>query len=173
MEILTIVVILLTVILLLFLLSMIWPPDSPWSPWWRTNNKTAKALCKVAQITEKDYLIDLGCGDGEVLITAARHFGATGLGVEIDPFRAYFASIKVQLFGLSKKVHIKRQNLFETELKDATVIVVYLVPKTLERLGPRLKKLKKGTRVVSYMYQIPFLKLSEKDSKSKLYVYTL
>lgn len=174
MELISGTIFIITILLLLFLLSMIWPPDSPWSPWWRTNNKTAHAICKTAKINEEDFIIDLGCGDGEVLLTAASKYKASGLGIEIDPFRAYYASLRIVLRGLSKKVEIKRANLFETNISKASVIVVYLVPKTLKRLEPIFKKqLRAGTRVVSYMYEIPYLPLKSKDTKNKVYVYEI
>lgn len=174
MDILSGVVILFLITLLVFLLTMIWPPDSPWSPWWRTNNKTARALCKVAKISEKDYLIDLGCGDGEVLVTAAAMYKASGIGVEIDPLRVFIARLRVMVKGVSSRVIIVRGNLFETDFTPATVVIVYLVPKTLKRLEPLFRsQLKPGTRVVSYMYQIPYLSLKAKDAENKLFVYEI
>ncbi len=174
MDLLAGVVILSLIALLVFLLTMIWPPDSPWSPWWRTNSRTARALCKVAKISEKDFLIDLGCGDGEVLVTAAALYKASGLGVEIDPLRVFIARLRVLVKGVSNQVRIVRGNLFETDLTQATVVIVYLVPKTLKRLEPLFQsQLKPGTRVVSYMYQIPYLSLKAKDVANKLYVYEI
>ena len=78
------------VILLLVALSMIWPPDSPWAPWWRTSGRIARAMCKLARVKRKDVIYDLGSGDGTALITAATVYGTSGVGVEIDPLRAYF-----------------------------------------------------------------------------------
>ncbi|MBU4099505.1 hypothetical protein KJ980_07710, partial [Patescibacteria group bacterium] len=71
-ELLTSLVILITLVLLFFLLSMVWPPDSPWSPWWRTDNKRARLICKLAKVNDKDVVYDLGSGDGALLITAAK-----------------------------------------------------------------------------------------------------
>src|SRR5882724_6973560 len=101
--------ILLTLIILLFLLSMVWPPDSPWSPWWRTNKRIARIQCQLAKITKNDIVYDLGCGDGTALMTAAGEFGATGVGVEIDLLRYWYAIAAIRLNGLSKKLRIVRK----------------------------------------------------------------
>ncbi|MBI3984361.1 MAG: class I SAM-dependent methyltransferase [Candidatus Levybacteria bacterium] len=165
-------VLLLSVIaFLLILLSMVWPPDSPWAPWWRTNTKTAKAICKLADINNKDIVYDLGCGDGEVLIQSARR-GAKGVGIEIDPLRVIIARIRVFINGFDEKIVIKRNNFFNEKYKDATVIIVYLIPKTLDKLLPRFRKqLKKGTRIVSYRYEMKMpLKKEDKENHIRLYV---
>lgn len=158
------------ILFLLFLLSMVWPPDSPWAPWWRTNKKTAKAICKIANINSKDIVYDLGCGDGEVLLEAAR-LGARGVGIEIDPSRALIANFRVIKNNFQNKITIKKKNFFEEDLSKATAIIVYLVPKALEKLLPKFKKeLKKGTRIVSYRYEINLpLKSFNKEYSIRLY----
>ena len=174
MELVQMVVVVSILSLLLFLLSMIWPPDSPWSPWWRTTASVADSMLSLARVNKKDHLIDLGCGEGTVLIHAAKKYGATGLGVEIDPFRVCHARLNTFLSHVSAKVTIKRQNLFTTDLHQATVVVVYLVPKTLGRLEEKFRsQLKPGTRIISYMYQIPYLPLLVQDEKQKIYVYEM
>lgn len=152
---------------------MFWPPDSPWAPWWRTNEETADAICKLAKIDKKDVVYDLGCGDGVLVTVAAKKYGAKAVGIEIDPSRYLFAIIRVRINGLSKKIKIKRKNFFNESLEDATVIVVYLVPKTLERLKTKfLKELKPGVRIVSYKYEID-LPLIAFDKKNDVKVYKI
>jgi predicted RNA methylase len=164
------ILILLTIILLLFLLSMIWPPDSPWSPWWRTNKKIAKAMCKLAKIDKKDVIYDLGSGDGQALLAAAK-LGARGVGIEIDPFRVWTSKMLFKFKGIDLKMKVVRKNFFEVDLSDATVIFAYLVPKTLARLKPKfLKELKPGTRVVTFVYKID-LPLIAEDKKNEVYVF--
>ncbi len=166
-------VIIFIVVFLLFMLSMIWPPDSPWAPWWRTNSKTARAICKLAKIKKDDLIYDLGCGDGTALVIAAKVFGAKGVGLEIDPTRYYISKINFKINNLSNLLKVKRKNLFDENLKDADVVFVYLVPKTLEKLIPKFKKeLKKGTRIVSFVYEIN-LPLKEEDKKNKLRLYVI
>lgn len=153
---------------------MIWPPDSPWSPWWRTNKKVAHAIIKLAEITSKDILLDLGCGDGTVLIEAASLRNAHGVGIEIDPLRVWIAKFRVQIKGLSSMVDIKRANFFEMNISEADVVIVYLIPKTLKRLENKFfKELSPGSRVVSYIYQIDFLPEIASDKKNQIYVYQI
>jgi len=68
--------VLLAIIFLLLMLSAVWPPDSPWAPWWRTSQKTARAICKLAKVKKGDLIYDLGSGDGTALMIAAKEFGA-------------------------------------------------------------------------------------------------
>lgn len=160
------------IIFLFFLLSMVWPPDSPWAPWWRTSKKTARAMCKLAKVTKEDKVYDLGSGEGTALLIAAREFGAKGVGIEIDPARFLFSKFILKTSGLSDKVTIKRGNLFKQDISKADVIFVYLVPKTLERLLPKFKKeLKKGTRIISYRYEMNLpLKEYDKENEIRLYI---
>jgi len=161
-----------TIVLLLFLLSMIWPPDSPWSPWWRTSGRIAGIMCSLAKITDKDIIYDLGSGDGQALITAAK-LGATGTGIEIDPLRVWVSKLWIRLDGLSNSLTITRKNFFDVDLSDATVIFAYLIPKTLARLKPKfLKELKPGTRIVTFVYKID-LPLIASDTKNEVYVYEI
>jgi predicted RNA methylase len=151
---------------------MIWPPDSPWSPWWRTSGKIARIMCKLAKINNKDIIYDLGSGDGEALRAAAR-LGARGVGVEIDPLRVLVSKVWIKLSGNSENIEIRRSNFFDVDLSDATVIFAYLVPKTLARLKPKfLKELKPGTRIVTFVYKID-LPLIAKDEKNEVYVFKI
>lgn len=161
-----------TIIFLFFLLSMVWPPDSPWAPWWRTSKKTARAMCNLAKVIKEDKVYDLGSGEGTALLIAAKEFGAKGFGVEIDPIRFIFSKFILKTNGLSSKVTIKRENLFNQDISKASVVFVYLVPKTLERLLPKFKKeLEKGTRIISYRYEINLpLKGYDKKNQIRLYI---
>ena len=166
------ILILLIILFLLFLLSMVWPPDSPWAPWWRTNTKTAKAICKLANIGSSDVVYDLGCGDGEVLIQAAK-LGAKGVGIEIDPLRVFIAKTRIVKNNFQQKVFIKRKSFFDENISEASVIIVYLVPKTLDKLLPKFKKeLKKGTRIVSFRYAIN-IPLKKIDKKNNIMLYII
>jgi ribosomal protein L11 methylase PrmA len=165
-------IILLVILFLLLLLSMVWPPDSPWAPWWRTSHKTARAICQLAKIKKGEVVYDLGSGDGTALITAAKEFAAFGVGIEIDPIRYWISKIRIQRNGLSKKIKVVRKNFFKQNIKDADVIFVYLVPKALNKLLPKFKKeLKKGTRIVSFVYEMKLpLKGEDKKNRIRLYI---
>lgn len=156
---------------LIYLLSMLWPPDSPWAPWWKIDKKTSKIICKLAGITEKDLVYDLGCGDSTFIITASRDFKCNAIGIEIDPFRYFFSKFKIFQYRLGNKVTVKRKNFFDEKISSATIVLVYLVPKTLNKLKPKfLKELKKGTKIVSFRYQMDLKKIRE-DKKNKIFIY--
>lgn len=166
-------ILLLIIIILFLLLSMFWPPDSPWAPWWRTNRKVARAMCRLVKLNKNDIVYDLGCGDGTALSVAAKEFGARGVGIEIDPLRYLFSKIRFKINGLNKKVKIIKKNFYDVNLSDASVIFVYLVPKALERLRPKLlKELKSGTLLVSFRYKAN-LPLVAYDKKNDLYLYKI
>lgn len=152
---------------------MVWPPGSPWAPWWRTNKKTARAICELAGISKEDIVYDLGCGDGTFLVTSAKEFGAKAVGIEIDPLRFLISKIRIALNNLSSKVTVKRKSFFDEDISKATVVVVYLIPKTLEKLLPKFKKeLKKGTKIVSYKYPLG-IKDHELRIKDNLFLYKI
>ena len=152
---------------------MVWPPDSPWAPWWRTSHKTARAICKLAKIKEGELVYDLGSGDGTALITAAKEFGANGVGIEIDPLRYWTSKILIKRNGLTNKIKVIRKNFFQQNIKNADVVFVYLVPKALDKLLPKFKnELKRGTRIVSYVYEMN-LPLKEYDKKNRIRLYII
>ena len=167
-------ILLILIILLLYLLSWFWPPDSPWAPWWSTDRKTALIMCKMAKVKKNDIIYDLGCGEGTALITAAKEYGSKGVGVEIDPWRAWYARSLVNLFGLQDKITIIRQDLFKQCIEEASVVFIYLVPKAIQRLKRKiLSELKPGTRVICYRYKIPYLNLISEDKERVVYVYEI
>ena len=166
-------VLLLIIIFLLLLLSMFWPPDSPWAPWWRTNRKIARAMCRLAKVSQKDTIYDLGCGDGTALSIAVKEFGARGVGIEIDPLRYLFSKIRFKLNGFDKKVKILKKNFYDVDISSASIIFAYLVPKALARLKPKfLKELKQGTLLVSFRYETN-LPLVAYDKVNDVYLYEI
>ena len=165
------IVLLLIIGFLFLLLSMFWPPDSPWAPWWKTNKKTARAMCRLAKVSKNDVIYDLGSGTGTALIIAAKEFGARGVGIEIDPLRFLISSMLLHSNRLSHKIKIVRKNFFDINISNATVIFTYLVPKALERLKPKLlRELKPGTLLVSFRYEIS-LPLESFDKANDIFLY--
>lgn len=165
--------ILFIVFILLILLSWIWPPDSPWSPRWRTSRKVARTAFKLAKVSKKDTVYELGSGEATALMVAVSEFGAKGVGIEIEPFRFFLSKITVWRFGLSKDITLKRGNFYKEDLSDASVLYLYLVPKTLNRLIPKFRReLKKGTPIISYKYEMN-LPLKKFDRKNELRLYII
>jgi len=112
-------------------------------------------MLRLAQVRAGDVVYDLGCGNGVIVITAARSFGATGVGVDIDPRRIEEANAAARRAGVSGRVRFAVQDLFETDLSAATVLALYLFPELNAKLLPKLRtELKPGTRVVSHQFGI-------------------
>ena len=129
--------------------------------------------CKLAKVDRHDIVYDLGCGDGTALIVAAKEFGASGVGIEIDLPRYLIAQMRIRLNGVSDRVKIYRKNFFAFDISPASVVIMYLIPKTLERLKPKLlKETKPGTRVVTFVYKIS-LPLKYEDKVHEIYIYEI
>jgi SAM-dependent methyltransferase len=111
-------------------------------------------MLKVANVTGKDVLYDLGSGDGRIPITAAKRFGTRGLGIDIDPDRIKEANENLKKAGVGDKVKFVQGDLFELDLSPATVITLYLLPALNLKLRPKLLKLKPGTRIVSHDFDM-------------------
>ena len=173
--------ILLVLVLLLLLISMVWPPDSPWAPFWTTKPDIARAMCKLAHVNEKTVVYDLGCGTGTAIGIAAKEFGAPCAGIEIDPFRFINAWININWrWRIGDRVTLVRDNFFNIDLSPADVFFIYLIPNALKRLTPKfLKEVKSGALFVSYVYPFPVelfkgrLKLIKHDSKNKIFMYRM
>ena len=124
-------------------------------PYVATPQVVVDKMLELANVTKDDYLIDLGCGDGRIPITAARRFGTRSLGVDIDPARIYEANVNAVNARVRDKVEFKKQDLFQTDFSKATVLTMYLLPRINLELRPRiLSQLKPGTRVVSHSFDM-------------------
>lgn len=113
------------------------------------DNVTLEML-RIADVKAGDHVIDLGSGDGRIVILAAKRFGATGLGVEIDPTLVRRSLESAQAAGVAGRVSFRVEDLFTTDLTRASVVTMYLLPEFNLRLRPALLALKPGTRVVSH-----------------------
>ena len=155
---------LLSIAFLLVVLTFVWPPDSPWSPWWRTNKKVAKVACSLSKLSKNDIVYELGSGDGEFILMAGKNFNVKkAVGIEIDYSRYFISKIRAQILGC-KNVKFVRKDFKKVKVSDATVVYFYLVPEVIKRILPKLKKeLKPGTRIISYRYEVPLKLLKEKD----------
>jgi SAM-dependent methyltransferase len=113
------------------------------------DNVTLEML-NAAGVKRGDYVIDLGSGDGRIVILAAKRFEATGLGVEIDPRLVALSKANARNAGVADKAKFQEQDLFKTDLSLATVVTMYLLPEVNLALRPSLLALKPGTRIVSH-----------------------
>jgi methylase of polypeptide subunit release factors len=110
------------------------------------------AMLKIAKVGAKDFVIDLGSGDGRIVITAAKKYGARGFGVDLDTYLLKIANANAKKEGVADRARFIEQNLFETDLSQATVITSYLLPSMNEELRPKILALKPGTRLVAHDY---------------------
>lgn len=112
-------------------------------------------MLEMASVTESDTLYDLGSGDGRIPITAAREYGAHGVGIEIKSDLAERARQNAKDAGVSDRVEIRQGDLFEADISDATVVTLYLLPSVNLELRPKLfRELEPGTRVVSHDFDM-------------------
>jgi len=119
-------------------------------PFITTPDQVTLAMLELAAVGPADQVIDLGSGDGRIVITAARRFGARGLGVEIVPDLVKRSRDAARAAGVAERVEFREQDLFATDLGRATVVTMYLLPAVNLQLRPRLLALAPGTRVVSH-----------------------
>jgi ubiquinone/menaquinone biosynthesis C-methylase UbiE len=124
--------------------------DAPWVP---TPEEVVDTMLREARVRPGDVVYDLGCGDGRIVIEAARKYGAAGLGIDIEPERIREANEAAGAAGVAGRVRFIEGDLFQLDLSPASVVTLYLFTKMNERLKPRLRtELKPGSRVVAYQF---------------------
>lgn len=124
------------------------------APFVGTESKIVKRILSIADLKKDDILYDLGSGDGRIVISAAL-MGSKAVGIEIDPVKAIYSRIFIKLLKLDKQIKIKRGNFFETDLSQASVVTMFLLHETNQKLKSKLQnELKKGTRIISYSFII-------------------
>jgi SAM-dependent methyltransferase len=127
-------------------------PDIFWVP---TPPAVVDAMLKLADVKPTDVVYDLGCGDGIIVTTAAQKYGARAVGVDIDPQRVQEATERARKMGVSDRVEIRQGDLFEADIKEATVVTLYLLRSLNIKLMPKLKaELKPGARIVSQTFDM-------------------
>jgi SAM-dependent methyltransferase len=128
-----------------------WQFDVPFVP---TPYVVIEEMLRLARVTPQDFVMDLGSGDGRVLITAAKKFGARGIGVDLDGELVAESMEAAAAAGVTDRVKFLQQDLFKTDISQATVITMYLLPGVMMRLRPLLLNLKPGTRLVSHDFRL-------------------
>ncbi|MGH7515901.1 MAG: SAM-dependent methyltransferase [Gemmatimonadales bacterium] len=128
-------------------------PDVPFVP---TQMELVRSMLDVAKVGSDDIVYDLGCGDGRIVVAAIKHYGAKrGVCVDIDPKRIEEARHNADTSGVADRITFSNADLFETDLREATVVTLYLLPLINERLRPKLfRELRPGTRVVSNSFDM-------------------
>jgi len=120
-----------------------------------TPAEVVTAMLKLANVTSKDVVYDLGCGDGMIVAAAAREFGANAVGIDINPVRVKEANERIAKDKVTDKVKIVNADLFEYNISGASVVTLYLLQSLNEKLIPKLnKELKPGTRIVSQTFSM-------------------
>ena len=128
-------------------------PDVSFIP---TPRKVVREMLKLANVQPSDVVYDLGCGDGRVVITAAKEFGAGGVGIDIDSDRIRQSGRNARKAGVAHRVSFRTEDLFQADISEATVVALYLLQTLNYRLRPKLlRELEPGTRIVSYTFDIP------------------
>jgi len=123
-----------------------------------TPKRVVNRMLEFAGVKRGDLVYDLGCGDGRIVITAAKKYKARAVGFDIDPERVKESRANVEKAGMQNRVKIKEANMFKLNLRPADVITLYLYCETNMRLLPQLRKLKPGSRIVSHDFWIEGIK---------------
>jgi SAM-dependent methyltransferase len=127
-------------------------PDVPYVP---TTPEAVQEMLKLAGVKKTDVVYDLGCGDGRMVITAAKIYGARGVGIDIDPKRIQEAKDGARKSGVENLVRFEENDLFQADLREATVVTLFLLQRINLQLRPKLlQELKPGTRIVSNTFDM-------------------
>ena len=129
------------------------PDLAPYVP---TPMVVVEKMLEMANLTEDDILYDLGCGDGRIVITAAKKYGARGVGIDLDPERIEESNAYAKRAGVEDLVEFRLQDVMKSDISEATVVTLYLLPESNALLRPILEEqLEDGARVVSHNYHMP------------------
>ncbi len=127
-------------------------PDVPYVP---TTEEAVQAMLKLADVKKTDVVYDLGCGDGRIVIAAAKNFGARGVGIDINPVRIQEARENAKKAGVEDRVRFEENDLFKADIHEATVVTLFLLTNVNLKLRPKLlEELKPGTRIVSNTFDM-------------------
>ena len=127
-------------------------PDVPFVP---TTEEAVAAMLKLGEVTKNDVLYDLGCGDGRIVIAAAKLYGTRGVGIDINPVRIAEAKENARKAGVENLVRFEENDLFQSDIHEATVVSLFLLTSVNLKLRPKLlQDLKSGTRIVSNTFDM-------------------
>jgi SAM-dependent methyltransferase len=126
-------------------------PDVP-TPYLPSTSVAVDEMLRLADVGHNDLVVDLGSGDGRLVIAAAKYYGARGLGIELDPKLVAESQDNARKEGVEGRVAFRQGDVLTADYRDATVVTLYLLPNLVEKLKPRLLDLKPGTRIVAHDY---------------------
>jgi hypothetical protein len=167
------IVIFILVCVIIVGVSAVWPSliGAPWVP---VSKKTAQRMLELAHVTSKDRVLDLGSGDGRIIVMAAEQFGAQAVGIEADPFRVLWSRSIIRRRGLGTLVDVIWGNFFTQSFSEASVVTVYQGQEINKRLKEKFTtELKPGTRVVSYCFPFEGWTPVETHQNPHLYLYVI
>jgi SAM-dependent methyltransferase len=152
-------------------------PDVVFVP---TPHDVVEKMLELAKVNKKDLVYDLGCGDGRIVVAAAKKYGCHAVGFDVNPERIKESLENVKKNKVEKLVKIERRNIFKLDLSKANVITLYLLPSLNVKLIPQLKKLKPGSRIVSHDFdmrgvkpdKVVRFKSKEDDREHAIYLWT-
>ena len=128
------------------------PQLAPYVP---TPQEVVERMLDLAKVTKDDFVVDLGCGDGRIVVTAAKKYGARGLGVDIDPVRIEEANANAKAAGVTKLVEFKLQDALKTDVSHASVVTTYLLSQSNLKVRPLItRQLKPGSRIVTHSFSM-------------------
>lgn len=148
-------------------------PDVIYVP---TPQEVVTGMLRLAKVGKNDVVYDLGCGDGRIVVTAARQFGARSVGIDIDPIRIREAMENIRVAGVGERARVIEGDLFQTDISEATVVTIYLLSRLNLKLRPKLlSELRPGTRIVSHAFDMDDWKpqRSETVGSSTIYLWTV
>ncbi len=144
------------------------------APWLPTPKKRVRSMLEFAEVKRDDILYDLGSGDGRIIVMAGKEFGATSIGIEIDPLRVMWSRFKIWRHKLKDRVRVIRGNFFNVSVEEATVVSLYQGYVINKKIRDKLdKELKPGTRVVSYRFILDGWTPTKIDEERSIYLYVV
>jgi len=125
------------------------------TPYVPSSPQIVRVMLDLAKVTGSDMVYDLGCGDGRIVISAAKKYGARGVGIDLNPARIEEARTNARSAGVTDLVNFEVKDLFDADIHNATVVAIYLLPEVNMRLRSRLlRELRPGTRIVSHSFDM-------------------
>lgn len=141
------------------------------APWVPSSMNMVHKMLMMAEVGSGDLVYDLGCGDGRMIITAARRYGAKAVGVEIDPLRYLWCRMLIRILGLHDRVQVVFGDFFNQDISQADVVTCYLLQSTNDKLQDKFEReLRPGTRVVSNTFTFSRLDKVREDGDARLYL---